>query len=152
MPALPPDCDSVGGRALKHTVPEIDVKRENTTVIEKTLFSMVTPEVEAVLQSQPERKDAIIVGIEAHVCALQSTYDLIARGYTVHVVADGISSQRALDRTVGLTRMQAAGAHLTSAESMMFELLRSKDHPQFKPVSALVKRKRPELADQLVGL
>ena len=48
--------------------------------------------------------------------------------------------------------MQAAGAHLTSAESMMFELLRSKDHPQFKPVSALVKRKRPELADQLVGL
>ena len=48
--------------------------------------------------------------------------------------------------------VQAAGAHLTSAESMMFELLRSKDHPQFKPVSALVKRKRPELADQLVGL
>lgn len=37
-------------------------------------------EVEAALAAHPSRKDAIIVGIEAHVCALQSTYDLIERG------------------------------------------------------------------------
>ena len=30
-------------KALKHTVPEIGVKRDNTTVVEKTLFSMITP-------------------------------------------------------------------------------------------------------------
>ena len=30
-------------KALKHTVPEIDVTRDNTIVVEKTLFSMVTP-------------------------------------------------------------------------------------------------------------
>ena len=49
--------------------------------------------------------------------------------YRVHIVADGISSQRPLDRTVGLTRMQAMGAHLTSAESQMFEWLRDKNNP-----------------------
>ncbi len=139
-------------------------------------------EVEAALSAHPARKDAIIVGIEAHVCALQSTYDLIERGvrsvgrltpasvptafssrlsvafgtycsqYTVHVVADAISSQRPLDRSIGIQRMVAAGGNLTSAESMMFELLRSKDHPQFKMVSALCKRERPPEEAQLTTL
>lgn len=97
--------------------------------------------------------------------------------YRVHVVADGISSQRPLDRcvqtsritlftigsledliltfaayvlfimlcvrTVGLTRMQALGAQLSSAESQLFEWLVSKDHEHFKAVSALLKRPRP---------
>jgi hypothetical protein len=48
--------------------------------------------------------------------------------------------------------MLAAGGQLTSAESMMFELLRSKDHPQFKMVSALCKRERPPEEAQLTTL
>lgn len=70
----------------------------------------------------------------------------------MHIAADGISSQRPLDRSIGIQRMQAAGGQLTSAESMMFELLRGKDHPLFKPVSALAKRPRPEEAEQLTTL
>eukprot|EP01050_Picozoa_sp_SAG11_P015078 SAG11_NODE_1920_length_4069_cov_3.001511_4_plen_111_part_00 len=40
---------------------------------------------------------------------LQTCQDLIARGYNVHIVADGVSSQRELDRSVGLARATAAG-------------------------------------------
>lgn len=70
----------------------------------------------------------------------------------MHIVADAISSQRVLDRSIGIQRMVAAGGQLTSAESMMFELLRSKDHPQFKAVSALCKRERPPEDAQLTTL
>jgi hypothetical protein len=42
--------------------------------------------------------------------------------------------------------VQAAGGALTSAESQLFEWLRDKDHPSFKPASALVKRPRPAAA------
>ena len=59
------------------------------------------------LAAQPARKDVVLVGLEAHVCCLQTVCDLAARGNRVHIVADGISSQRALDRSVGIARMQA---------------------------------------------
>lgn len=80
-------------KALKHTVPELDVKRENTTVIEKTLFSMITPEVEAALSAHPTRRDIILVGIEAHVCCLQSTCQ-----YTSAII--GLQPYATLNRSI----------------------------------------------------
>ncbi len=35
--------------------------------------------------------------------------------------------------------MQAGGAVLTTTEAVLFELMRTKDHPRFKEVSTLLK-------------
>lgn len=93
--------------AFGKTVAEIPVP-STSKVYEKTLFSMLTPDVEselirleAPLGEEGKSVDtAVLFGIEAHVCILQTTKDLISRGYNVHIVADGVSSQRPFDRAV----------------------------------------------------
>ena len=59
-------------------------------------------QVKAKLATTPERKTIVLFGIEAHVCVQQTALDLLETGYEVHVLVDGVSSQRALDRAVAL--------------------------------------------------
>jgi nicotinamidase-related amidase len=125
-------------KGLGHTVEEIDTSHELTTVVAKTDFSMIVPEVVAKLDGL-NRTDAVILGLEAHVCVQQSTLDLINMGYNVHLCVDAVSSQTTTDRSCGLHRAAGAGALLTTTESVLFELIRSKDHPSFKAISTTVK-------------
>lgn len=60
---------------------------------------MLTDELSKDLQAV-KRNTAVIFGIEAHVCVLQTVLDLIDKGYEVHVAADAVSSQREFDRSV----------------------------------------------------
>jgi nicotinamidase-related amidase len=76
-------------------------KNVSVKIFEKVKFSMFVPEVEKVLIDL-QIKSVILVGIEAHVCVFQTTLDLLERGYEVHVVADGVSSQRSYDRKTAL--------------------------------------------------
>ena len=57
----------------------------------------------------------ILVGIEAHVCMLQTSLDLLERGYEVHLVVDGTSSQYLADRAVGIQARPQAGMLLFRA-------------------------------------
>merc|ERR1719213_363301 len=100
---------------------------------------MCTQDVVDHLASLEGRKSAVIFGVETHVCVQQTVLDLLEKDYTVHVVADGVSSQRPADREVAIERLRKSGAFITTAESVMFELLREKDAPQFKQISALAK-------------
>jgi nicotinamidase-related amidase len=71
---------------LGATVPELrDVLPPNTPAHAKTLFSMLTPDVEAFLAQHSAVKQVVLVGIETHVCVLQTTLDLIEKGYEVWV-------------------------------------------------------------------
>ena len=120
---------------LGSTSAPIDVN--GATVYSKTCFSMITPEFP---QRVLDEKDAFVVfGIETHVCVQQTVLDLLALGKRVVVVTDAVSSSRELDRSTALHRMSASGAVLMTAESVMFELMRSKDCEEFKQISALAK-------------
>ncbi|CAL1156403.1 unnamed protein product [Cladocopium goreaui] len=123
-------------KALGHTVSELDVSEAK--VFEKTQFSMYTNEFAHYLGGL-DRKDAILFGVETHVCVQQTALDLMDRGIQVHVLADGVSSQRPLDREIALDRLRQAGCYVTTMESVLFELLRSKDAPEFKAISGIVK-------------
>eukprot|EP00878_Enallax_costatus_P024792 GHUV01026481.1.p1 GENE.GHUV01026481.1~~GHUV01026481.1.p1 ORF type:complete len:166 (+),score=44.81 GHUV01026481.1:286-783(+) len=102
-------------KALGNTVGELkEVLQPNVQVVEKTLFSMVTPEVSQMLKQRPTISQVLLCGIEAHVCVLQTTLDLIEHGYEVHVVVDGVSSQRHPDRSAGLHRAAQSGAFLVT--------------------------------------
>jgi len=107
-------------------------------VFEKTKFSMCTDDVAAHLTALG-CEAVVLCGLETHVCVLQTALDLLERGLDVVVCADAVSSQRRFDRAVALKRLDAAGAALSTTESVIFELLGDKNHPKFKEVSALVK-------------
>jgi isochorismate hydrolase len=85
------------------------------------------------------RPNALLCGVEAHVCVQQTALDLIERGQNVFVLADIVSSRRVLDYDLALQRMHDAGAIITTSESVMFELLGRADIPEFKEVLKLVK-------------
>lgn len=90
----------------------------------------------------------MIVGIESHVCVLQTTLDLLSKGVNVFVIRDAVSSCNKQEIPVAievsmlltltemhllqrpnaptfplLQRMRLAGATVTTSESALFELM-----------------------------
>ena len=120
--------------------------KTKTTVVAKTDFSMLVPEVQQALPAGT--KSVILCGIEAHVCVWQTTLDLRERNVDVHLAVDGISSQRLLDRELGLARAAQAGAFLCSSEMLLFQLTGGTSNPAFKAVSALAKEESTGGDDQ----
>ena len=86
-----------------------------------------------------ERDQALVCGIEAHVCVNQTVLDLIDEDVEVHVAADAVGSRTDANRDLGLAKMERSGAILTSVEMALFELLGGSDAEAFKKVQALVK-------------
>ena len=91
---------------------------------------------------------AVIFGLETHVCVQQTCLDLLEKGYEVHVVADGCSSQRQFDRNTALERLRASGAFVTTSESVLFMLMKDSKYEHFKAISGLVKDYGSSVAKQ----
>ena len=85
------------------------------------------------------RDQALVCGMETHVCVNQTVLDLIDEDVEVHVAADAVGSRTEVNRQLGLAKMESAGAILTSVEMALFELLGGSDAEAFKKVQALVK-------------
>lgn len=81
------------------------------------------------------KKQLILIGIEAHVCVLQTALDLLQADYEVYVVVDAVSSRHEVDYHYGLKRMKQAGAELITAEMVFFEWLEQAGTEQFKQLS-----------------
>jgi nicotinamidase-related amidase len=84
-------------------------------------------------------RQVLLCGIETHVCVYQTAMDLLARGLEPTVVADAVSSRTAQNRQIALTRLAAEGAKIGSTEMVLFELLQTAQHPQFRQIAKLVK-------------
>ena len=86
-----------------------------------------------------ERSTIVVAGCEAHVCLLQTALHLLEDEFDVWVVTDACSSRTERNRDAAFDRLAGAGAELVTTEMMVFEWLRSAEHPQFKVVHALIK-------------
>jgi nicotinamidase-related amidase len=85
------------------------------------------------------KQQTVVIGIEAHICVLQTVLDLAHREYSVFVPYDAVSSRKEGDYTNALDRMRQAGAVVGSVESAVFELLEKAGTPLFKEVSKVIK-------------
>ncbi|KAF8485339.1 Isochorismatase hydrolase [Russula ochroleuca] len=119
--------------------------------VEKTLFSMATPEFLSVLKNR-DFKSLVLMGIESHVCVLQSTLDLLEHGYDVHVLADGVSSCNKEEVPWALERMRQAGAQITTSESVLFQLQVDASSPNFKAFSNVIKEEKEATSQTLQTL
>ena len=89
--------------------------------------------------AQEERNSIVLAGCEAHVCLLQTALELLEQEFEVWVVTDACSSRTERNRDAAFDRLAGAGCELVTTEMVIFEWLRSADHPRFKEALALVK-------------
>jgi nicotinamidase-related amidase len=89
--------------------------------------------------NQEERNTVVIAGCEAHVCLLQTALGLLEEEFDVWVVTDACGSRTELNRDAAFDRLAGNGAELVTTEMVIFELLRSCEHPDFKVGLSLVK-------------
>ncbi len=107
--------------------------------IEKMTFSALGhPAVREGLKKNDARQ-VILFGVEAHVCILQTGLDLLQDGFDVFLPADAISSRSSLDCQAALARLREAGAVMTTVESLLFELLKTAEAPEFRTISKMIK-------------
>lgn len=127
-------------RGLGPTVPEVaEELPEGVEPIAKTVFSAAAADG----FDLRGRDQAILCGIEAHVCVNQTVLDLLAAGIEVHVVRDAVGSRTAENRELGLAKAERAGAWQTSVETALFELLGEAGGEDFKAVQGLVLEYAP---------
>ncbi|KAF2638501.1 Isochorismatase hydrolase [Massarina eburnea CBS 473.64] len=128
---------------LGETCPELGLDSPGgiQTVVhaDKTLFSMLTPEVRAGIASLNARLSCVIVGIESHICVTQTALDLISEGHKVYVIADGVSSCNKEEVPIALARLRQEGAVVTSSESFLYECMGDAALPEFKNIINVVK-------------
>ena len=122
-------------KGLGATVPEIAEHLDGVDPIEKLCFSAAAADG----FDLGGRDQALVCGIEAHVCVSQTAHDLLERGVEVHVARDAVTSRTEENREVGLRKMERAGAIVTSVETALFELLGAAGSDEFKQVQRLVK-------------
>ena len=122
-------------KGLGPTAPEVAEHVTGVRPVEKTVFSAAR----ASGFHLGNRNQAVVCGIEAHVCVWQTASDLLDRGLEVHVVSDAVTSRTGLNRDLGLERMRTAGVVLTSVETALFELLGGAGGPEFKTIQGLIK-------------
>jgi nicotinamidase-related amidase len=122
-------------KGLGHTVPEVADHLDGVEPIEKTCFSAARADG----FDTDGRDQALVCGIESHVCVSQTAHDLLDRGLEVHVARDAVASRTDENRELGIHKMEQAGAVVTSVETALFELVRQAGTPEFKVVQGLVK-------------
>jgi nicotinamidase-related amidase len=112
---------------------------EKVPMIGKTAFSCCGEPRFAEAFQALERRQAILAGIETHVCIYQTAIDLLEDGVEVFVAADAVSSRLPANKELALRAMRDAGAKIVPAETVMFALLRDAADPCFKVLLGLIK-------------
>jgi nicotinamidase-related amidase len=128
-------------KGLGATVPEIAAVLDGTQAIDKMEFGCFGSEVfRTSLKSLPGNRNTVLLcGMETHICVMQTALGALNEGYLVHVASDAVGSRAEWNWKVGLDRMRAAGAVISSTEMMMYELLRCSGTPQFKELLQYLK-------------
>jgi isochorismate hydrolase len=84
-------------------------------------------------------KQIVVIGIESHICVLQTVHDLLNQDYFVYIPYDAVSSRKEGDYKNALERMKQVGAVIGSMESAIFELMKTADIPVFRQISKIIK-------------
>ncbi|KAJ7477087.1 isochorismatase domain-containing protein [Mycena galericulata] len=121
---------------------------------DKTQFSMLTTEVESILKDRPAVKSIVLMGIESHICILQTALALVVHPakYTAYVLADAVSSANPGEVPLALAQMRVAGVIVTTSESLAFQLIRDASTPEFKAFSNVIKEEKDTTARAVQSL
>lgn len=122
-------------QGLGHTVKTLAWNVDKDNVMTKVHFSCADDADCLKKINEQERHQIVIIGIETHVCVLQTAVQLQYLGKQVYVVGDAVGSRDESDYRFGLERMRSAGVQIVSKEMVFFEWLRQAGTARFKALS-----------------
>jgi len=96
---------------------------------------------DAIQKTNPAITQVVLAGCEAHVCLMQTALGLQILGYEVAVVPEACGSRMPQDKILAIGRMSQQKIAMLSAEMLVFEWLKTSEHPQFKNVLKLIKNR-----------
>jgi nicotinamidase-related amidase len=128
-------------QGLGAIVPEIASLLNQTRPIDKLDFGCFgSNEFRSTLKSLPGNRNTVLLcGMEAHICVMQTALGALNEGYLVHVATDAIGSRARWNWEIGIDRMRAAGAVISTTEMMIYELLRCSGTGDFKKMLPYLK-------------
>jgi len=125
-------------KGLGETLHELKGKAVSPA-LEKMTFSCCGDDAFMDKMKSLGKKQVIIVGMECHVCVLQTVLELLDAGFIVHLIRDAVMSRRKDNWLLGLETSRDAGAVITSTETALFQLLKVAGTDEFKKLSKLVR-------------
>ena len=126
-------------KALGPTIPELTELLKDNEPIDKSSFSCYRDENFKSKLQNLNKEQFIICGIETHICIYQTAKDLFDNGLNVNVISDAVSSRILANKQVALNRLAAEGITISSIEMVLFELLKTAKHPNFREIAKLIK-------------
>lgn len=136
VPALASEQYPHGLGPLVH---ELDRLVPHDARLEKTAFSCMGEPAFSDRFLSLGREQAVLLGMETHVCVLQTALDLVATGVRTYVVADACGSRTVENKRAGLERMARAGVEVVTTEMVLFEWLGRAGTDAFRDLLGLIK-------------
>ena len=84
-------------------------------------------------------KNIIICGIESHICILQTSLELLEKGFNILIPRDAIGSRNEIDNDTAFIRLILSGAVASTTESVICELCKTSSRKEFREVSKILK-------------
>ena len=84
-------------------------------------------------------KNIIVCGIESHICILQTSIDLLRKGFNILIPRDAIGSRNEIDNDTAFLRLILSGAVASTTESLICELCKTANRKEFREVSKILK-------------
>lgn len=127
-------------QGLGHTVPELlEHLPADTHRFEKMTLSCVGEPAFMDTLTRLGRQQVILSGLETHACVNQTAHDLLAAGQQVHLPRDATSARHAADVETAWEKMRGAGVIPGTSESVLLELVRTAEAPEFKTLQGLIR-------------
>jgi nicotinamidase-related amidase len=128
-------------KGLGATVAEVASLVSDVRPIDKLEFGCFgSDQFRSALKSLPGNRNTVLLcGMEAHICVMQTALGALNEGYLVHVASDAVGARGRWNWEIGLDRMRAAGAVISTTEMMIYELMRCSGTPEFKQLLPYLK-------------
>ena len=128
-------------KGLGPTIPQVKEALDRWDAyhpVEKTAFSCFGEPAFVEKLEQSAIETLVVLGIEGHVCVMQTALEALDRGIDVFYMAEAIGSRNARHKKEAVKRVRDAGALVGSVEMFAFEAMRSSTHPAFKQVQKII--------------
>jgi nicotinamidase-related amidase len=126
-------------KGLGPTVRDIKQAAGDAPILEKMHFACMEDAVFASTFRALGRRQAVLTGMEAHICVVQTAASLVEAGFDVFVVSDATASRTLESERACVDRLSAGGVSIVTTEMVIFEWLGQAGTQAFKEMLPLIK-------------